>query len=180
MMAPELPPEMIGQISALVAEYITAQRARFLPKAAPLTAAQRTTMDGFFSRQLLDAVTLLVPSGVRVESPPFYSMLMSMGFSSLPDFTRMAAITFCDVVVSREPFTDGLLFHELVHAEQYRQLGIQRFAELYLQGFLTGGRYEAIPLEVNAYALEGRFRQSPDQMFSVEHEVSAWIRDNRF
>jgi len=45
---------------------------------------------------------------------------------------------------------DGLLFHELVHVEQHRQLGIPRFADLYVRGFLSGGSYEAIPLEVNA------------------------------
>ena len=64
----------------------------------------------------------------------------------------MAAITFCDVVVSHEPFSDGLLFHELVHVEQYRQLGVPRFSELYV-GFLNGGGYEEISLEVNAYTL---------------------------
>ena len=46
-----------------------------------------------------------------------------MGFRNLPDFSFMAAITFCDVVVSHEAFADRLLFHELVHVEQYRQLG---------------------------------------------------------
>jgi hypothetical protein len=51
-----------------------------------------------------------------------------------------------------QPFTDGLLFHELVHVEQYRQLGIPRFAELYVRTFLSGGGYDGIPLEINAYA----------------------------
>jgi hypothetical protein len=58
-------------------------------------------------------------------------MLRDMGFNNLPDQSTMAAITFCDVVVSHESFSDGLLFHELVHVEQYRQLGISRFSELY-------------------------------------------------
>jgi hypothetical protein len=42
------------------------------------------------------------------------------------------------VVVSHQPFNHGLLFHELVHVEQYRQLGIQQFANLYVRGFLRG------------------------------------------
>jgi hypothetical protein len=58
----------------------------------------------------------------------------------------MVAITFSDVVVSHESFSDGLLFHELVHVEQYRQLGIPRFSELYVTGFPNGGSYDAIPL----------------------------------
>jgi hypothetical protein len=57
----------------------------------------------------------------------------------------------------REPFSDGLLFHEPVHVEQYRQLGIPRFSEFYVRGFLNGGSYEAIPLEVNAYSPKTTF-----------------------
>jgi hypothetical protein len=92
----------------------------------------------------------------------------------------MAAITLCDVVVSHEGFSNGLLFHELVHVEQYRQLGITRFAELYVRGFLSGGSYQAIPLEVNAYSLGGRFESHPNEIFSVADEVERWIAEGRF
>ena len=104
-------------------------------------------MEGFFSPQLLDGAHLLILTGERVANPAFYPMLTNLGFNNLPDQSAMAAITFSDVVVSHGPFTAGLLFHELVHVEQYRQLGVQRFAEFYVRGFLNGGSYEAIPLE---------------------------------
>ncbi|MGC1905174.1 MAG: hypothetical protein WA715_15240 [Candidatus Acidiferrum sp.] len=42
---------------------------------------------------------------------------------NLPAFQQMTAITFNDVVVSHEAFSNGLLFHELVHVEQYRRWG---------------------------------------------------------
>jgi hypothetical protein len=84
------------------------------------------------------------------------------------------------VVVSHEPFTDGLLFHELVHVEQYRQLGIPRFAELYVRGFLKGGGYDGIPLEVNAYMLGGRYESNPAQRFSMADEVPQWIAEGTF
>ena len=92
----------------------------------------------------------------------------------------MAAITLSDKIVSHFDFTDGLLFHELVHVEQCRQLGIPRFAELYVRGFLNGGSYEAIPLEVNAYALGGRYENNSAQHFSVAEEVATWIAKGRF
>jgi hypothetical protein len=98
-----------------------------------------------------------------------------MGFTNLPNFSTMAAVTFYEVVVSHEPFSDGLLFHELVHVEQYRQLGITRFAELYVRGFLSGGGYNGIPLEINAYDLGSRFERSPQTRISVADEVGAWI-----
>jgi hypothetical protein len=102
-------------------------------------------------------------------------MLAGMGFANLPDFSGMAAITFCDVAVSHGPFTGGLLFHELVHVKQYRQLGIPRFAELYVRGFLSGGGYDAIPLEVNAHSLGGRYESNPAQQFAVTDEVRRWM-----
>jgi hypothetical protein len=137
-------------------------------------------MDGFFSPQLLHGTRLLVLQGQRVPNPDFYPMLRSLGFKNLPDQSTMAAITFCDVVVSHEPFSNGLLFHELVHVEQYRQLGIAGFSELYVRGFLNGSSYEAIPLEVNAYALAGRFENNPAQQFSVADEARRSIAERRF
>jgi len=84
------------------------------------------------------------------------------------------------LVASHVPFTDALLFHELVHVEQYRQLGIPRFAELYARGFLRGGGYDGIPLEVNAHTLGGRYESNPAQQFAVTDEVRRWITEGRF
>ena len=137
-------------------------------------------MDGFFSPRLLDGTRLLVLPGQRVPAPDFYPTLRSPGFKNLPDQSTMAAITFCDVVVSQAPFSNRLLFHELAHVEQYRQLGIAGFSELYVRGFLNRGSYEAIPLEVNAYALDGRFENNPAQQFSVADEVRRSIAEHRF
>jgi len=133
----------------------------------------------FFAREVLANVRVLVLDGERVPNPEFYPMLRSFGFRNLPDQSAMGAITFCDAVVSHEPFSDGLLFHELVHVEQYRQLGIPRFSELYVHGFLNGGSYEAIPLEVNAYSFEDRFRRDPRRGFSVEAEVTRWLAEGK-
>ena len=172
MALPKLTPGQVAQVSLLVAEYIIAQRERFSPQATPLDTAQKAVVAGFFAREALDAARLLVLHGSRIENPSFYPMLGAMGFSNLPDISQMAATTFCDVVVSHMPFTDGLLFHEFVHVEQYRQLGIPRFSELYVRGFLSGGGYDSIPLEANAYALGRRFEADPGRRFSVSDEVA--------
>ena len=115
-----------------------------------------------------------------MDDPDFYPMLRKLGFNNLPDQTTMAAITFCDVVVSHGPFSNPTLFHELVHVEQYRQLGIPRFAEHYVRGFLSGGSYEAIPLEVNAYGLEGEYERNPDRSFSVPERVRIFLKKSLF
>ena len=180
MAIPTLTPDQIAQVSGLVSQYIATQRERYAPRAIALSAQQRVAIGGFFSPQLLEGVRLLVLKGERVGNPDFYPALRNLGFNNLPDQSTMGAITFCDVVVSHEAFSNGLLFHELVHVEQYRQLGIPRFSELYVRGFLIGGSYEAIPLEVNAYTLGGRFEKNPAQQFSVAEEVRRWVGEGRF
>jgi hypothetical protein len=179
MATPKLTPEKVAQVAGLVAQYIATQRERYAPRAIALSAQQRAAMWGFFSPQILDGTRLLVQQGERVANPDFYRMMRNLGFNNLPDQSTMGAITFSDVVVSHELFSDGLLFHELVHVEQYRQLGIPRFSELYVRGFLSGGSYEAIPLEVNAYSLEDRFRSAPRKGFSVQSEVEKWLAGGR-
>jgi len=176
---PRLTSEQIAQVSALVIRYIVTQREKYGSRAISLSAKQRAALGGFFSPHLLDSTRALVLQRERVANPDFYPMLTDMGFKNLPDQTAMAAITFCDVVVSHEPFTDGLLFHELVHVEQYHQLGIPQFSELYVRGFLSGGSYEAIPLEVNAYTLERRLESDSHRAFSVEDEVRRWAAEGR-
>ncbi len=176
---PRLAPAQIAEVAALVAQYIAAQRDKYSPRAVPLSAQQRTALKDFFSARLLESARVLVLRSERVGNPDFYPALRDLGFKNLPDQSKMAAITFSDVVVSHEPFSSGLLFHELVHVEQYRQLGVQRFAELYVRGFLNGGSYEAIPLEINAYSLEGSFEGNPSKKFLVENEVRKWIDEGR-
>ena len=92
----------------------------------------------------------------------------------------MAGITFQDVIVHVEPLTKPLLFHELVHAVQYKHLGVNGFAKCYVRGFLAGGSYEEIPLEKQAYALEDRFVRKPTTGFSVEQDVEELIRKDQF
>ncbi len=180
MVAPRLMTEQIAQVSDLVARYIAKQRERYAPRAVALSEEERAAVDEFFSQQLLDNARVLGLEEERVANPDFYPMLRGLGFNNLPDQSAMAAITFSNTVVAHVPLSDRLLFHELVHVEQYRQLGITRFAELYARGFLAGGSYDTIPLEVNAYTLDRRFQEQPDERFSVEDEVRAWVRDNRF
>src|SRR5256885_11229085 len=80
-------------------------------------------------------------------------------------------LTFVDTVVSHEAFTDRLLLRELVHVVQYEKLGLKEFAAKYVTGFLSGGSYEAIPLETNAHELDDRCAAAMTKAFSVTDEV---------
>ena len=182
MPAPNLSASQISWITELVAEYISAQRKRHKAKALPLTKKQHNTMQPFFPASVLKSARLFT-SKARLSNPGFYSELTSTGLEPdyLPDFSEgMAAVTFQDVIISYEPFTDQLLFHELVHAVQYEKLGLHKFAERYVHGFLEGGGYDGIPLEINAYGLDARFARNPAKHFSVEIEVEKWIAQGKF
>jgi hypothetical protein len=175
----QLPPAILTQVTTAVEDYILANRKKNFSKPSPLEPAQRALLAPFFPSEILDNTRFCFIGGVKIEDPSFYGMARMLGFKDLPDFAQMAAITFVDVVVSHEEFTDSLLFHELVHAVQYSQLGIKEFASRYVQGFVTGGSYEEIPLEKNAYQLEARFCRDKSTSFSVADEVNAWIKEGR-
>jgi hypothetical protein len=180
MTAPRFSADQLAEFASLVEAYISSQRQTYVGRAVRLDAAQRAEMAPFFAPDVIDRVRLLALDGERVPNPDFYPMLRALGLVDLPDQAASAAVTFCDVVVAHVPFSSGLLFHELVHVEQFRQLGVARFADLYVRGFLNGGRYETIPLEVNAYSLAERFEKNPQLAFSVAEEVRTWIDRGRF
>jgi hypothetical protein len=179
---PKLGLEEVEWIVQQVAAYIDGQRQTYRGKAVALGQNHRTVMQLFFPASTLDSARVVVLAGQRVSNPTFYGELLKMGFEagSLPDFADMAAITYVDTVASHEPFTDRLLFHELVHVVQYEKLGLAEFAAKYVRGFLSGGSYEAIPLEMNAYELDARFAVTPTKPFSVADEVQKWIDQARF
>lgn len=180
MNMPILSPGQIARVSEMVARYISDQRARYFPAALPLSVGQTTAMAGFFSPDTLAKTRILELKEEEVITPPFYPTLISLGFTNLPELSLMASLTFFDTVVHNAKLTNDLLFHELVHVEQFCQLGLQRFADLYVRGFLDAGGYDGIPLEQNAYLLGARYEKNPTQQFSVAEVVADWISENRF
>jgi hypothetical protein len=174
---PKLTDAQTDWVIQQVAAYIKRQRQTYRGRAAGLDRCQMSAMQRFFPASTLDSTRHVVLVGEHVSNPAFYGELISMGFDSdsLPNFQLMAAITFMDTMVSRGPLTERVLFHELVHVIQYEKLGFAEFAAKYVRGFITGGSYEAIPLEINASGLERRFAAAPAQAFSVASEVKGWI-----
>jgi hypothetical protein len=182
MPLPKLRDEEVEWAVQQVAAYIDGQRQTYRGKAVPLSQNQKRVIHPFVPASTLDSARVVVLDGARVSNPPFYGQLLKMGFEtgSLPNFADMAAITYVDTVVSHKPFTSRLLFHELVHVVQYEKLGLAEFAAKYVKGFLSGGSYEAIPLEMNAYNLDARFATTPTKPFSVADEIQKWIDQARF
>jgi hypothetical protein len=165
-------------ISPPVSRYIANQQRKLQPIAVPLSVSARSEMAGYFNPADLDRVRIVVTDPLPINEPPFAGIIRRLGLD-FPSVALTAAITFDSVIASREPMNSSLLFHELVHVVQYRLLGVDAFARLYVHGFLAGGSYHDIPLECCAFQLEERF-VTGGQVFDVEKQVAAWIEAERF
>jgi hypothetical protein len=177
---PKLNEEQALEISASISAYVREQRDRYFPAGAALSAQRKTIMQPYFSSTVLDRIKIVDLEGASVPNPPFYSKVRDLGFSNLPNFSRMATLTFLDVAVFSERITDTALFHALVHSVQFQILGIQRYADLMVRGFLRTNAHFAVPLEAHAFALESKFARNGSEGFSVEEQVRLWVREGRY
>jgi len=162
----------------LVCRYITNQQKQLQPAAVPLSMSARIAVAGYFNPVDLDRVRIVLSDPLPISEPPLAAVIRRLGLD-FPSVALTAAITFDNVIASRKPMSQSLLFHEMVHVCQYRLLGVDAFAQKYVHGFLAGGSYHGIPLECCAFELEGRF-VTGGQVFDVEAEVAAWIEAKRF
>src|SRR5258708_33292008 len=128
----KLPPAMIAQLTGAVEDYILSSRKKYMGNAVPLAPEQLAAMQPFFPAEALGNCRIFVLRGQRIQDPAFYGMARLMGIRNLPRFADTAAVTFVDVIVSHGEFTDGLLFHELVHLVQYAELGAKAASQLHV------------------------------------------------
>jgi hypothetical protein len=154
-------------------------RTRYRAAAAPIPDEALRTLAPFFPPETLGAARLaIVP---RIPLSWILRLARRLGISAV-DADRLLGITYLDTIVVPEhragPVPLSTLFHELVHVEQARQLGVRGFVDRYVRGWLENGRrYHAIPLEQDAYALERRFHASPGEPFDVGAEVARRLAD---
>ena len=166
-------------VCALLAQaWIRAQHAWHIRHARPLSVEERSALARHYHDDLLSAVLLrMVDSLGQPALLRFVKRGLALRGVRLDfDFTGVSGITFDNCVLVRRGRLDvRLLFHELVHAEQYRQLGVARFARAYVQGLVDSRFvYRGIPLEVVAYDMTARFASGA--AFSVRDELTSWIR----
>jgi hypothetical protein len=166
----------VGRVTA----YFRQQREHYLSSAVPLSNREKALMWPYFSAALLDRVRIVELKGARVPNPPFYEEYKALGFVNLPDLPHLHSLTFLDVVVFNEKVTERDLFHGLVHAVQFEILGIERYSDIFVRGFVQTKLHFSVPLEAHAFALESKFAGSPTSRFSVEDKVRLWVEQARY
>lgn len=167
-LAPRLLRPAAPLIARMTARYISDHRTRLLPDAEPIKTAFKAALRQFFSEAVLEDTRVV---RAQMPEPRFYPVVKFLGTTGLLEISSIGAITLIDVVAYPRQLDRSTLAHELVHAVQYRVLGLRLFADRYVKGFFEGGGYDGIPLERQAYELEARIRRNPKQAFSVEEDV---------
>jgi hypothetical protein len=158
--------------------WMESQRAEYFPRFWPLTATEHTALASYFAEECLSAAPLAKVE--RIPSPPFLGAVLRqlefIGERVHFNFSGASGITFQECILIAVPEVGpDLLFHELVHVEQYRLLGVQAFARAYVQGVVDSGFvYDKIPLE--AVALEMSNRCKAGERFVGSEELPGWLK----
>lgn len=164
--------ELITFLIDQAPRWVVLQRDLQRPNGRPLSPNEAQVLAPFFGPDVVHRARITdVPV---ISNPDFYETLATQGIPIPLDFTQMSGITLVDTILisSAHPVPSAdwlpLLFHELVHVVQYQLLGAEEFIRRYVNGWARNGfRYETIPLEQDAYALEARFTSRPHAAFSV-------------
>lgn len=172
--------EQIAQAIEWLSSCLRNGRERYLPHARPLSTQQIATFSLYFPETLLKRIRIAELNGARVPVPEFVAKAQAMGFTNLPDVPHMESLTFIDLVVFNERLTERALFHSLVHSVQIQAVGLERYAELWVRGFVKTRAHFTVPLEVHAFSLASRFARPVPEKFSVEDEVLRWAADERY
>jgi hypothetical protein len=172
--------QQIRQAVEWIASCLRSRRENYRPMGQLLDGAQASRLGPYFSAELLDRVRIVELEGARVEVPDFLAQVRAMGYDNLPDLPHLDSVTFLDVVVFNETLTERALFHGLVHAVQIDVLGLERYSELWVSGFLRTKAHFTVPLEVQAFALSSKFLRTVPEKFSVEEQVQRWVEEGRY
>jgi hypothetical protein len=171
--------ELVSYLAENAGHWIEGQRAQHRAHSDPLPDTTVAALSGFFSQGTLDRTR--IRHVANIENPAFYREFEEAGEAFPLDFTVWAAITFGDVILINGaqvpgPPSHSVVFHEMVHVVQYDVLGIHEFARRYVTPFVQSRfNYMAIPLETDAFDLQGRFEEWSGEPFSAEEEVRSRI-----
>ena len=172
-------PEQIAQAVGWLSTYLQEQRDHYFPAAGPLSGQQKALLWPYFSQALLDQVRVIELRGARVAVPEFFAQARALGFEP-PEVTHMDSLTFLDVIVFNQDLSERALFHALVHTVQIQNLGLRRYAELWVRGFIKSRTHFTVPLEVHAFSLASKFLHPSADSFSVEDQIRRWFDDDRY
>ena len=178
----------LDELITLTESWIDQQRQDYYQLGSRLGADNNGTLYTYFEKALLEEVRLYV--GPLIQGPAWFpekvKELNAEGYEVEFDFDALEGITFVDVVVLSDKIApkdyrgrQSVIFHELVHAVQYKLLRLETFTRHYILGLHASGfRYSQIPLERMAYALQRDFEQG--SQFRVLDRIRSELREKGY
>jgi hypothetical protein len=151
-----------------VRAWVEAQLAAHASGAVPIAGLGFERLPRCFSAALLSETRSVTVA--RIPIPPF----SAFGLPELASIETMgvSGVTFKNVCfVHASVRSESIHCHELVHAVQWRALGVDQFMLTYAMGLLQHG-YAHSPLEAMAYDLQSQFDRG-----RVLADAEALIRD---
>ena len=177
--SPEPSGAQVRQAAYWLSTYLREQRELYLPSAYPLSQRLKALLWPYFSGEVLERSRILELHGARMASPRFFAKVRALGFEP-PEISHIDSRTFLDVAVFNEQLDERSLFHALVHAVQIQVLGLERYVELWVSGFVRTRAYFTVPLEAHAFSLASKFMGPTQETFSVVDHVLRWVIDERY
>jgi len=155
-----------------IENWIDELHARNMTESVPVSELQFPRLAAVFPAALLNATRVAVVSTVPFPPVSEYDLPEFEAMSQMP----MAGITFREMYFVHPAYaTEGVHFHELVHAIQWKTLRVRPFLLTYALGILQYG-YEQSPLEAIAFELQAQFERgsglSPTEQIT-RHAVEA-------
>jgi hypothetical protein len=170
----------LGALEQQACEWIRGLQRDHSATATPLPERMQDHLAKFFPASTVERVRVSTVS--EIPMPPFLMEAVGAGLPLL-DFHLMAAFT-AEILVLINPVrisgleatAGAILFHQVVHAHQYGELGLGNFIHEYMSGVVASWNYRAIPLELVAYAAQDRYVLNPEEAFSVHEMVRTRAR----
>ncbi|UCH51160.1 MAG: hypothetical protein JSV54_09255 [Chloroflexota bacterium] len=155
--------------------WIRQQRKIHLANARPLSSQEKSRLDGYFEKRILDKARLA--SVKKISNPEFYDDFKNSGITIPLDFSTAIGMALVDcIIIHKEIWADpssliSTIFHEMVHVVQFDILGLKKHIELYSDSLRQNNyQYNNVILERQAYNLSNKFDRGKPP-FSVSDAV---------
>lgn len=154
--------------------WVSHRRFEYRPGSRYLSENEKVALAGFFAEDLLESVRVAEVGCIKAPWVFRAAAKVRVARSLWPEL--LAGLALDDLVVVRQegtrPAPMSLLFHELVHVVQYRVLGVRGFTREYIRQWATAGfDYLSLPMEMDAFEMQARFEERPEERFAVEAVV---------
>ena len=152
--------------------WVVIMRSRYRSVSYPLDTKQHEHLLGWFDQELLESVMIARPEKIRMAFESIGRRIFSSSFSGHPRGLCLGRVVLVDHAVQD---VLPIVFHELVHTLQWKELGSARFLGKYVHEVTRDGYFHNAGLEEMARTLTDRYNKGGE--FNVSDEVQRLLHN---